>query len=58
MTDFMDGSDDDLIRSSYQPVRLRLVFVTKVRGGISSRLVADSAWAARGGKEDFKYWSQ
>ena len=42
----------------YQPVRLRLVFVTKVRGGISSRLVADSDWTARGGKEEFKDWNQ
>ena len=40
----------------YEPVRLRLVLVTKPRGGISSRLTIDSDWEIRGGSERFKDW--
>jgi 7-cyano-7-deazaguanine reductase len=40
----------------YEPVRLRLVFETRPRGGISSRLTVDSDWAIRGGKEQFRDW--
>jgi 7-cyano-7-deazaguanine reductase len=40
----------------YRPVRLRLVFETRPRGGISSRLTVDSDWAIRGGKEQFRDW--
>ena len=40
----------------YEPARLRLVLVTKPRGGISSRLTVDSDWAIRGGKEQFRDW--
>ena len=37
----------------FEPARLRLVIEFFPRGGISSRLVADSDWAVRGGKEEF-----
>jgi 7-cyano-7-deazaguanine reductase len=40
----------------YEPIRLRLVFETRPRGGISSRLTVDSDWAIRGGKEQFRDW--
>ena len=40
----------------YEPIRLRLVFETRPRGGISSRLTLDSDWAIRGGKEQFRDW--
>jgi 7-cyano-7-deazaguanine reductase len=40
----------------YEPVRLRLVFETRPRGGISSRLTVDSDWSIRGGKEQFRDW--
>lgn len=40
----------------YEPVRLRLVFETRPRGGISSKLTVDSDWAIRGGKEQFQDW--
>jgi 7-cyano-7-deazaguanine reductase len=40
----------------YEPVRLRLVHVTKPRGGISSRLTIDSDWEIRGGSERFRDW--
>ena len=43
---------DDLI-TVFEPVRLRLVIEFFPRGGISSRLVVDSDWAVRGGKEQF-----
>ncbi len=43
---------DDLM-TVYAPVRLRLVIEFFPRGGISSRLVVDSDWAVRGGKEEF-----
>lgn len=41
---------------AYDPQRLRLVMVCNPRGGISSKLTADSDWSARGGNEDFKDW--
>lgn len=40
----------------YEPTRLRLVFETRPRGGISSRLTVDSDWAIRGGNERFRDW--
>lgn len=40
----------------YEPARLRLVFETRPRGGISSKLTIDSDWAIRGGKEQFRDW--
>ena len=43
---------DDLM-AVFEPTRLRLVIEFFPRGGISSRLVADSDWAVRGGKEEF-----
>jgi len=46
---------DDLM-SVYQPVRLRIIMIFNPRGGISSRLVIDSDWSCRGGKEEFKDW--
>jgi 7-cyano-7-deazaguanine reductase len=39
-----------------KPNRLRVVLITKPRGGISSRLTIDSDWSARGGKEEFDDW--
>jgi len=46
---------DDL-QDVYKPERLRLVLECNPRGGISSRLVIDSDWGSRGGKECFKDW--
>ena len=43
---------EDMI-AVYEPARLRLVLEFFPRGGISSRLVVDSDWAVRGGKEVF-----
>lgn len=40
----------------YDPVRLRIVMVLNVRGGISSKLTIDSDWSIRGGEERFKDW--
>jgi len=40
----------------YEPVRLRVVLLTRPRGGISSKLTVDSDWAIRGGKEQFRDW--
>ena len=40
----------------YNPDRLRLVLKSNPRGGISSRLVIDSDWSARGGKEKYRDW--
>lgn len=44
------------IMEVYKPVRLRLLLRLKPRGGISSKLVIDSDWAIRGGREQFKDW--
>jgi 7-cyano-7-deazaguanine reductase len=52
---FLDVVYDHLMQV-YEPVRLRLVFETRPRGGISSRLTVDSDWAIRGGKEQFQDW--
>ena len=46
---------DDLM-AAYEPQRLRLVMVCNPRGGISSKLSADSDWIARGGTDSFKDW--
>ena len=40
----------------YNPDRLRLVLKSNPRGGISSRLVIDSDWSVRGGKEKYCDW--
>ncbi len=47
---------DDLM-AVYEPARLRLVLVCNARGGISSKLIVDSDWAIRGGKDNFKDWA-
>ena len=52
---FLDVVYDHIMRV-YEPVRLRLVFETRPRGGKSSRLTIDSDWAIRGGKERFRDW--
>lgn len=52
---FVDVVFDHLMQI-YNPVRLRLVFVTRPRGGISSKIVADSDWKVRGGREEFRDW--
>ncbi|HYG72926.1 MAG TPA: 7-cyano-7-deazaguanine reductase [Actinomycetota bacterium] len=52
---FLDTVYDHMMRV-YEPVRLRLVLVTRPRGGISSRLTVDSDWTIRGGKEQFRDW--
>lgn len=44
------------IMDVYDPVRYRQVMEFNPRGGISSRIVIDSDWAARGGKEEFSDW--
>jgi len=46
---------DDLMKV-YVPERLRIVMTFLPRGGLSSRLVVDSDWKIRGGKEKFKDW--
>lgn len=46
---------DDLMEI-YNPVRLRIVMVFSLRGGISSKLTIDSDWPIRGGSEQFKDW--
>lgn len=46
---------DDMIEV-YNPQRLRLVIICNPRGGISSKLTADSDWEARGGKDRFRDW--
>ena len=43
---------DNMI-SVYSPERLRIVIEFYPRGGISSRMVIDSDWASRGGKEQY-----
>lgn len=52
---FLDVVYDHLMHV-YEPVRLRLVFETRPRGGISSKLTIDSDWSIRGGKEQFRDW--
>ena len=52
---FLDVVFDHLM-GVYEPVRLRLVFETRPRGGISSKITIDSDWAIRGGKEQFRDW--
>jgi len=52
---FLDVVYDHLMQV-YEPRRLRLVFETRPRGGISSKLTIDSDWAIRGGKERFRDW--
>jgi 7-cyano-7-deazaguanine reductase len=46
----------DDVMNVYKPYRLRIVMVFNPRGGISSRLVIDSDWKIRGGKEEFSDW--
>jgi 7-cyano-7-deazaguanine reductase len=52
---FVDTVFDHLMQI-YNPARLRLVFVTRPRGGISSKIVVDSDWKVRGGREEFHEW--
>ena len=44
---------EDLL-AVYKPIRLKVVVETNPRGGISSRLMIDSDWKSRGGKEIFR----
>lgn len=44
------------IMDVYDPVRYRQVMEFNPRGGISSKIVIDSDWAVRGGKEEFSDW--
>lgn len=46
---------DDMMEV-YEPTRLRLVLICNPRGGISSKLTADSDWGIRGGGDNFKDW--
>jgi 7-cyano-7-deazaguanine reductase len=46
---------DDMMEV-YEPTRLRLVLICNPRGGISSKLTADSDWAIRGGGDNFRDW--
>ena len=41
----------------YEPTRLRLMMRLRPRGGISSCLTIDSDWTIRGGKEQFRDWT-
>lgn len=52
---FLDIVFEHMMRV-YSPTRLRLVFQTRPRGGISSKLTIDSDWAIRGGREQFRDW--
>ena len=47
---------DDLV-TIYDPKRLRIVMACNPRGGISSTMRIDSDWAARGGDELYKDWT-
>lgn len=46
----------DHLMEIYDPLRLRILMLCNPRGGISSRLVIDSDWKIRGGKEEFGDW--
>ena len=46
---------DDLIEV-YSPHRLRIEMIFNPRGGLTSKLIIDSDWAIRGGKEKFMDW--
>ncbi|MEA1987554.1 MAG: 7-cyano-7-deazaguanine reductase [Candidatus Marinimicrobia bacterium] len=46
----------DHLMEVYAPKRLRVLMLCNPRGGISSRLVIDSDWKVRGGKEEFGDW--
>ena len=48
---------DDMMEV-YKPSRLRLVLDCNPRGGISSRLTADSDWGILGGKDKYKHYSE
>ena len=48
---------DDLIRV-YRPARLRVEMDLRPRGGISSHLVIDSDWSARGGQDKYRDWGR
>ncbi|MEL6346665.1 MAG: hypothetical protein AAFV53_26365 [Myxococcota bacterium] len=47
---------EDLMEA-YAPTRLRLMMQLRPRGGISSCLTIDSDWGIRGGKEEFRDWT-
>jgi 7-cyano-7-deazaguanine reductase len=46
----------DHLMQVVETLRLRLVFKTRPRGGISSKLTIDSDWAIRGWKDLFRDW--
>ena len=46
---------EDLI-AVYNPVRLRIVAIFSVRGGMDAKVTIDSYWSIRGGEENFKDW--
>ena len=48
---------DDLM-NVYAPNRIRIVMRFNARGGIASKLTIDSDWKVRGGKEEFKDWTE
>ena len=48
---------DDMMEV-YNPSRLRLVLDCNPRGGISSRLTADSDWGILGGEDQYKNYSE
>ena len=47
----------DHLIDAYEPDRLRLTMIFNPRGGISSKLTVDSDWSVRGGREEYKDWS-
>ena len=46
------------LKKVFKPRRLRIAMACNPRGGISSKLVIDSDWKSRGGKEQYKNWSE
>ena len=48
----------DHMMEVYTPERLRLVLDCNPRGGISSRLTADSDWGILGGEDKYKTWRE
>lgn len=47
----------DHLMEVYEPERLRVSMICNPRGGISAKLAIDSDWSVRGGKENFKDWT-
>lgn len=48
----------DHLIEAYDPDRLRILMVCNPRGGISSKLLIDSDWKIRGGKEKYNDWNR